>query len=104
LAGAIRQDEPKAIAELYAWKKEWYNDTRSVRDPIVARLGTADTTFDLRFLNALIAHHEEGILMTKETRRKSSRSEILNNTDAVELFLVNGLKNLRDLRKNWYNL
>lgn len=104
LAQNILADEPKAIAELYAWKEEWYGDTKKVRDPIVANLGPADEKFDLRFLNALIAHHQTGILMTKETRLKSSRAEILNNADAVEAFLMGGLTTLTGLRSEWYNL
>jgi uncharacterized protein (DUF305 family) len=103
LAQNILTEEPGAIAELYAWKKQWYGDTRSVRDPLVANLGGADDTFDLRFLNAMIAHHEEGIVMTKETRIKSSRAEILDNADAIEVFLSNGLETLRSLRSDWYN-
>jgi uncharacterized protein (DUF305 family) len=104
LSQAILNDEPKAIAELYDWKKTWYSDTKKVRDPIVANLGPADEKFDLRFLNAIIAHHEIGVVMTKETRLKSSRAEILNNADAVENFLTNGLKTLKQLRSDWYNL
>lgn len=104
LAANILADEPKAIAELYAWKKDWYGDTKQVRDPIVANLGESGETFDLRFLNAIIAHHETGILMTKETRLKSSRAEILNNVDAVEAFLSGGLEALKGLRKSWYNI
>lgn len=104
LAQNILADEPNAIAELYSWKKDWYGDVKTVRDPIVANLGPADETFDLRFLNAIIAHHEEGIVMTRETRQKSSRAEILNNADAVEAFLANGITTLKDLRSSWYNI
>lgn len=104
LAQNILADEPKAIDELYAWKKEWYSDTKTVRDPIVANLGPADEKFDLRFLNAIIAHHEAGIVMTKETREKSSRAEILNNADAVEAFLINGITTLKGIRSSWYNI
>ena len=104
LAQNILADEPKAIAELYTWKKEWYSDTKTVRDPIVANLGPADDKFDLRFLNAIIAHHEAGIVMTKETREKSSRAEILNNADAVEAFLTNGITTLKGMRSSWYNI
>ena len=85
-------------------EKEWYNDTKIVRDPVVANLGPAGETFDLRFLNAIIAHHEAGIEMTKETRLKSSRAEILNNADAVEAFLSGGLQTLKGLRSSWYNV
>lgn len=104
LADDILTAEPVAIAELYAWKKAWYNDTRPVRDPVVANLGTSDDTFDLRFLNAIIAHHEAGIVMTKGTHPKSSRSEILNNANAVEQFLENGIVTLKGLRTEWYNI
>lgn len=104
LAQEILKSEPQLIAELYAWKKEWYRDTRIVRDPIVATLGSADSTFDLRFLNAMIAHHEAGVSMTKETHTKSSRSEILNNANAVEQFLTNGIKTLTELRRTWYGV
>lgn len=104
LSENILKDEPKAIDELYAWKKEWYGDTKIVRDPVVANLGPAGDSFDLRFLNAIIAHHEAGIEMTKETRLKSSRAEILNNADAVEAFLSNGLQTLKGLRSTWYNI
>lgn len=104
LAQNILSDEPKAIAELYAWKKDWYGDTKNVRDPIVANLGPADDKFDLRFLNAMIAHHESGVIMTRETRQKSSRAEILNNADAVEIFLTKGFQALRGLRSDWYNI
>jgi uncharacterized protein (DUF305 family) len=104
LTAKILQDEPKAIAELYAWKKEWYKDTKQVRDPVVPHLGTFDEKFDLRFLNALIAHHEAGLAMTKEIRTKSSRAEILNNADAVENFLTTTIKILKDWRTQWYSI
>lgn len=104
LSTKILQDEPKAISELYAWKKEWYGDTKQVKDPIVAHLGTYDEKFDLRFLNALIAHHEAGLLMTKEIKTKSSRTEILNNADAVETFLTTTLKIFKDWRTQWYKI
>lgn len=104
LAQNILADEPKAIAELYSWKKDWYGDTKSVRDPIVANLGPAGDTFDLRFLNAIIAHHEAGIVMTEETRIKSSRAQVLDNANAVEAFLSTGLGTLKGLRTTWYNI
>lgn len=104
LSAKILADEPKAIAELYSWKKSWYADTREVKDPIVANLGSYDGKFDLRFLNALIAHHESGLLMTKEVKTKSSRTEILNNADAVDNFLTTTLKIFKDWRVEWYNI
>ena len=104
LAKEIQKGEPVLIAELYAWKKEWYSDTRRVTDPVVAKLGSYDKTFDLRFLNALIAHHENGVRMTEEVRLKSSRGAILDNADAVEAFLTESGETLKGWRSAWYSI
>jgi uncharacterized protein (DUF305 family) len=102
LAGEILKNEPAAIDELYSWKEEWYGNKTSVNAGDVPNLGSYDDKFDLRFLNALIAHHEEGIKMTEEIRHKSTRLEVLNNADAVEDFLKNGIKMLGQWRAEWY--
>lgn len=104
LADAILIGEPKLIDELYGWKRNWYKDSRKVKDPQVANLGPADDKVDLRFLNALIAHHEAGIQMTKEIRTKSSRAEVLNNADSVENFLSQNVATLKEWRKEWFNV
>lgn len=104
LADAILINEPKLIDELYGWKNDWYKDNRKVSDPLVAKLGPVDNTVDLRFLNALIAHHQAGIAMTKEIRTKSSRAEVLNNADSVENFLNSSLTTLKGWRKEWFNV
>lgn len=102
LAEEILKGEPKLIEELYAWKKEWYGDEKQVKDPIAVKLGDAGDNFDLRFLNALIAHHENGILMTQEVRLKSSNGKVLDNADAVENFLKSSKEMLAGWRKSWY--
>lgn len=104
LTGDILKNEPPAIQELYDWKKAWYDDTKKVRDPIVPKLGTYDEKYDLRFLNALIAHHGDGLLMTRDIRTKSSRMEILNNADAVDTFFVTTLEIFKGWRKEWYQI
>jgi Domain of unknown function (DUF305) len=104
LSKDIQTNEPKLIDELYSWKKQCYNDYTPVRDPVVSDFGKSDEQADLRFLNALIDHHHEGVKMTKEIRTKSSRSEVLNNADAVEKFLTESGETLKTLRKNWYKI
>lgn len=104
LAAEILATEPERIAELYQWKKEWYRDTAQVRDPLYPKFGSFDDTYDLRFLNALISHHEEGIVMAKDAQRKSSRSEILKNADAVNTFLTTTAGMLKGWRDQWYKI
>jgi uncharacterized protein (DUF305 family) len=104
LATEIATNEPKLIAELYAWKKDWFGDSRQVRDPRVENLGSYDENFDLRFLNALIAHHQIGIAMAKDAETKASKTEILANAQAVDAFLSGGVTMLSGLRREWYNI
>jgi uncharacterized protein (DUF305 family) len=104
LAEDILKGEPKAIDELYKWKKDWYKDSKIVVDPKVSNLGNYDKNFDLRFLNALISHHENGIVMTKSARTKTSRTEVLDNADAVEAFLSGGISMLKGWRNSWYSI
>lgn len=104
LAKMIQEVEPKLIDELYTWKKDWYKDSRKAEDPIVANLGQYNERFDLRFLNALIAHHEEGVEMTKEIRSKSTNNDILNNADIVEKVLTDGIVMLKEWREEWYGV
>ena len=102
LAEDILAGEPLAIAELYQWKKDWYRDIRKVSAKAVPNLGEYDENFDLRFLNALITHHEEGIVMAKEIRLKSTRAQVLSNADAVIEFLAGGMTMLKGWRTDWY--
>jgi len=104
LSAEILKNELLAIAELYQWKKEWYGDIKPVQEPLTPHLGSYNKTFDLRLLNALIAHYENGIMMAREIRLKSSRSEVLDNADKVELQLQRNVQMLKKWRVEWYNI
>jgi uncharacterized protein (DUF305 family) len=103
LAESIIKDEPKNIDELYAFKKEFYKDDSRVADKKVANLGTYDEKLDLRLLNALIAHHNEGLMMNKEIRVKSTRNEILSSADATDEFFTRTLAIFKQWRAEWYS-
>ena len=104
LAHSIINTEPKAIDELYEWKRAWYRDSSKVEDPMVTKFGSYDETFDLRYLNAMISHHLDGIDMAKDIITKSSRTEILRNADPIRTSLVSTIAALRDWRSQWYGI
>ena len=104
LANDILTSEPKLIAKLYDLKKELYGDTKSVADPQKVNLGSVDQNYDLRFLNGLIFHHEEGIRMTTDARTKTTTVQVLDDANAVEDFLRTTMTQLRGWRKEWYSL
>ena len=102
LAKEIIAIDTKSIEELYGWKKTWFNNTKQITQYEKINLGAYDEKFDLRFLNALIAHHEEAVVTAKEIRTKSQRNEILNLADAIIKNLSSGVEVLSDWRTNWY--
>lgn len=104
LAEEILASEPKLISRLYDWKTAWYKDNRKAQSPVAVNLGSFDENLDLRFLNALIAHHEEGVLMAKEAMAKSSRNEILTDASAVAEFLSGSGQMLKTWRQDWYGI
>jgi uncharacterized protein (DUF305 family) len=104
LAEEILSGEPKLISQLLTWKKDWYKDSSGVVDPQVVNLGSYDSNLDLRFLNALIAHHEEGVLMAKEASAKSTRNEVLTDASNVANFLTNSAVMLKAWRSEWYGV
>lgn len=102
LAKEIIIADEKGIQELYEWKKSWFNNTKQITNFEKINLGSFDDKFDLRFLNALIAHHEGAIDTAMEIRTKSQRNEILNLADTIIKNLSSGKETLTGWRTSWY--
>jgi len=101
-ARAIISADEKSMEMLYAWKKQWYNNSRRITKYPQVHLGRYDDTFDLRFLNAMIGHHDEAIDIAKEVRTKSTRTEILSLADSVITELTQSKLHLFAWRTSWY--
>ncbi len=104
LSEAIIKADEESIKELYSWKQSWFKDTRQIVSFSKTNLGPDDDKFDLRYLNALIAHHDEAILTAKEVMTKSSRLEVLNLSDGIISGLSANKNQLIDWRKSWYQI
>lgn len=99
----IKVDEVN-IKELYIWKKSWYQNTRTINSFEKINLGSYDEKFDLRFLNALIAHHDEAIMGAKEVRTKTQRNEVLNLADSIIEGLTKNKEAFLKYRLTWYQI
>ncbi len=104
LSDLIIKIDREGIERLYAWKKRWYNNSEKIVKFQKVNLGSADEQFDLRFLNAMIIHHEEAIIVAKEVMTKSYRSEVLNEANSVITLLLNNTKQLKQWREVWYRV
>jgi uncharacterized protein (DUF305 family) len=96
LAKTIVSAQTEEIAQMQQWRKAWYPKAANTPmswspemkhmmamppDQISAmkmdvNLGKADTEYDLRFLKAMVPHHEAAVVMAKDLAQKIKRPEL----------------------------
>jgi uncharacterized protein (DUF305 family) len=96
LAQGIIANQNKEIAQMQLWRKQWY--PKASATPIMwhaemnhemamtpahkqsmmmsMSLGKADAGFDVRFLDAMIPHHQGAVTMGKDLLLKSKRPQM----------------------------
>lgn len=123
LATEIIAAQKQEIAQMQAWRTSWYANApatpmgySSSMGHMMAMeqgqmnsmmmsgdLGTADAQFDLRFINAMIPHHEGALVMAKDALAKSSRPEIKQLAQAILSSQAGEISQMQQWRKEWYN-
>ncbi|BAU15810.1 hypothetical protein LEP3755_63750 (plasmid) [Leptolyngbya sp. NIES-3755] len=123
LAQSIIDDQDKEIAQMQQWRKTWYANAESTpmawnsgtksmmpmsQDQMNGMmmnmdLGAADDQFDLRFINAMIPHHESAIDMANDALQKSKRPEIQKLATAIVSSQQAEIDQMKQWRKAWYN-
>jgi uncharacterized protein (DUF305 family) len=96
LAKGMLIEQKKEIAQMQQWRKQWYpkvsatpimwhsemNHEMSMTDAhkqsmmMSMSLGKSDAGFDVRFLNAMIPHHQGAVTMGKDLLLKSKRPQM----------------------------
>lgn len=65
-------------------------------------LGTADASYDLRFIDAMILHHQGAVEMAKAAQQKSQRSEIKQLADNIIKSQNREIAQMQQWRQAWY--
>lgn len=104
LADVVIKLDTGGIEMLYKLKEEMYGDKRKVTKFNPFQLGTNDEQFDLRFLNAMIIHHDEAIANSKEALSKSYDANILNTANSAINILSPNKEQLKKWREEWYGV
>ena len=65
-------------------------------------LGPADQEFDLRFIDAMIPHHQGAIAMAKEVQQKSQQPELKKLAAEIIQAQEQEIAEMKQWRKNWY--
>ena len=123
LADNIIKSQDQEITQMKQWRQAWYpkaGDKPMAYDSQMGHmmemssdqtkammmsqdLGAADAEFDLRFINAMIPHHEGAVRMAKDVLGKSKRPEIKQLGQEIIKAQNTEIKQMQQWRKTWYN-
>jgi uncharacterized protein (DUF305 family) len=122
LADNIIKAQEKEIAQMQEWRQAWYAKAPSTpmawhsqMNHMMAMsseqmkamqmdvdLGVADDEFDLRFLNAMIPHHEGALTMAKDVLSKSQRPELKQLAENILTSQQEEIDQMKQWRQAWY--
>ncbi len=122
LANGIIKAQDSEIAMMKTWRKDWYpkanltpmawhtqanhmmgmppEQMKAMRMDM--DLGVSDDQFDLRFINAMIPHHEGALVMANDAIGKSKRPEIQKEAKNILSSQTTEIKQMKQWRKDWY--
>jgi len=122
LAKGIIQAQAQEIAQMQQWRQAWYPNAKP--EPVAydaqmghsmpmssaqkggmmmtMDLGKADAQFDLRFINAMIPHHEAAVVMAKDVLTKSQRPEVKKLAQAIVVSQQAEISQMKQWRQAWY--
>lgn len=122
LAQSIIAAQDQEISQMKAWRQAWYPDASST--PVMydastghlvpmsdemrsgmmmeGSLGAADQQFDLRFINAMVPHHQGAVTMAQEALAKSDRPEIKRLAQNIIASQQQEIGQMQQWRKAWY--
>jgi uncharacterized protein (DUF305 family) len=122
LAQAIVTAQAQEITQMQQWRKAWYPKAESTpvmwhrsmqhmipMDEATIKsmrmdldLGPADTTFDQRFIDAMIPHHEAAVTMAQDLAGKTQRPEMKTLAKNILSSQQAEINQLKQWRKAWY--
>jgi uncharacterized protein (DUF305 family) len=121
-AKGIITEQKKEIAQMQQWRKQWY--PKASATPMMwhtqmnhqmamtaehkqsmmmsMSLGKADAGFDLRFLDAMIPHHQGAVTMAQDALQKSKHPELKQLSQNIIKSQQSEIDRMTQLRQKWY--
>jgi uncharacterized protein (DUF305 family) len=121
LAKGIITDQKKEIAQMQQWRKQWY--PKASATPIMwhaemnhemamtaehkqsmmmsMSLGKADAGFDVRFLDAMIPHHQGAVTMGQDLLKKSKRPQMQKLAQSIIKSQQAEIAQMTQWQKQW---
>ncbi|MBW4587013.1 MAG: DUF305 domain-containing protein [Aetokthonos hydrillicola CCALA 1050] len=122
LANDIIKAQNKEISQMKQWRQAWYPTagdkpmayntqmghmmemtSEQMKGMMMSRdLGSADAEFDLRFIDAMIPHHEGAVTMAQDALTKSKHPEIKKLAQDIITSQQKEIKQMKQWRQEWY--
>jgi len=122
IANEMIAAQNREINQMKEWRKTWYSKASSTPMAYHAQmghmmamtpeqmqsmmmsmdLGAADDQFDLRFINAMIPHHEGALVMAEDALKKSKRPEIKKLSQEIVTSQKQEIEQMKEWRQAWY--
>ena len=122
LANNIIATQNREINQMKEWRKAWYAKASSTPMAYHAQmghmmamtpeqmqnmmmsmdLGATDDQFDLRFINAMIPHHEGALVMAEDALKKSKRPEMKKLAQEILTSQKQEIEQMKEWRQAWY--
>lgn len=122
LAQDIITAQKQEIAQMKQWRTTWYPNADQTPMAWSAEmghmmamsedmeqsmmmsmdLGKADADFDLRFIDAMIPHHEGALVMAKDALSKTKRPEMRKLSQDILTSQQQEIEQMKQWRKDWY--
>ncbi|MEG4806628.1 DUF305 domain-containing protein [Microcoleus sp. F8-D3] len=122
LANNIIAAQNREIDRMKEWRKTWYPKAsitpmayhaqmghmmamtpEQIQSMMMSMdLGAADDQFDLRFINAMIPHHEGALVMAQDALKKSKRPEMKKLSQEILTSQKQEIEQMKQWRQAWY--
>lgn len=103
LTKAIIKAQDAEIKQMQTWRKQWYpdlKDTGSMRmnmGPMSVAEGSE--AYDVRFIAAMIPHHESAIMMAQQAKQRAEHTELKTLADDIIKAQTTEIEQM----KQWYS-
>jgi uncharacterized protein (DUF305 family) len=122
LAKDVISAQTKEIAQMKQWRQDWYPKAPSTPmawhaemkhmmamspEQISAMkmdmdLGKADAEYDLRFLQAMVPHHQAAVVMAQDLAQKTKRPELQKLAKDIMASQQGEIDQMQQWQKSWY--
>ena len=78
------------------------SDMTTMNDRMVGALGAADSSYDDRFIDMMIPHHQGAIAMARDARTKAQHPELRALADSIIAAQEQEIHRMEEWRREWY--